>query len=93
MVFIVALSFVALTFGALAPTVFKSRPRVAVAVVVLLPPLLLLWRYLAFARANDWEGMGALALVIVSAAWVTISFGAGVTTLTVRRHAARPTSR
>ena len=91
--FFLALSLAAMTFGALAPTVFKSRPRVAVAVVVLLPPLLLLWRYLTFARANDWEGMGALALVIVSAAWVTISLGAGATALTLRRHAARPTSR
>lgn len=91
--FIIALILAALTFGALAPTIFRSRPRIAIAVVVVLPPLLLIWRYLTFARANDWEGMGALALVIVSAAWATISLGAGVTALTLFRSAARPTSR
>ena len=73
-------------FGALAPALSKSRPRLALVAVALVPPLFLLARYITFVRANDWEGMGATAGIILSAGWVLISLAAGAAVLIARQH-------
>jgi len=52
----VVIGFAAATFGAFAPALCKSRPLLALAAVVLLPPLLLTLTYICFVAADDWEG-------------------------------------
>ena len=81
----VAFGAAAAILGALAPALSQSRPRFALAAVVLLPPLLLLARYVTFVAASDWEGMGALAFLILMAGWVIISLGTGAVVLALRR--------
>lgn len=83
--FLVAIALLAVILGAAAPAVVRKRPRVALAVVVMLPPLLLLVQYISFARAHDWEGMGLLALLIVSSAWIVLSLSAGAAVLVMSR--------
>lgn len=85
MTFLLLIGCAAAILGALAAALFKSRPRRAMVAVALLPPLLLLVRYMTYVRANDWEGMGALSGLILSAGWVMISLTAGVAVLTARR--------
>lgn len=63
--------------GLIALRFSSKRPLLGLAAVVILPPLLLLWRYLTFASENDWEGMGALAFSFVASGWIIISLVAG----------------
>ena len=83
--FLLVIGCAAAIFGALAPALSKSRPRLALVAVALLPPLLLLARYITFVGANDWEGMGAMAGIIISAGWLMISLTAGAAVLIARR--------
>jgi hypothetical protein len=75
----------AATLGAVAPTVWPKRPGLALLAVAIIPPLLLLCRYLTFVRENDWEGMGAMAFLVASAGWIGISLTAGAIALRVER--------
>ena len=86
MIFLLFIGCAAAIFGALAPALSKSRPRLALVAVALLPPLFLVERYMTFVRANDWEGMGAMAFIIISAGWVMISLAAGAAVLIARQH-------
>ena len=80
-----AIGAAAAILGALAPALSQSRPRLALTAVVLLPPLLLVARYVTFVAANDWEGMGALAFLVFMAIWTVISLGTGAVVLALRR--------
>lgn len=86
MIFLPLIGCSAAVFGALAPALSKSQPRLGLVAVALLPPLLLLVRYMTFVRANDWEGMGAMAFIILSAGWVMISLAAGAAVLVARQY-------
>jgi hypothetical protein len=75
---LIAICLLAALAGSLAPHCWKTRPAMAVALATLLPPAALYVRYQTFARVRDWEGMGALALIIVAFLWIMISFAAGM---------------
>lgn len=73
--------------GSVAPRFWKSRPLLAVVLVVSLPVLALYVRYATFARANDWEGMGALAFAAAGIVWMVVGFAAGIISIRLRRDA------
>lgn len=77
---------VAASLGWVAPRLWQSRSFSAVILVVSVPVLALYVRYEAFARANDWEGMGAMALIAVCLVWIVVSFTAGMVSIRSRRH-------
>lgn len=78
--FFVAL-ILAVSLGAMAPHLWPRRPILALTLVVALAPLLLLWRYVTFVAADDWEGMGALALSLAAAAWAIVTGAVGAFSL------------
>lgn len=71
--------------GAIAPICARSRPRLALLVAAIVPVLALYARYLAVGRDDDWEGMGAMALLIVAGLWVLVSLLSGGATLLIKR--------
>jgi len=83
---LLSICLVAALLGWVAPRLWQSRSFLAVMLVVFVPVLALYVRYEAFARVNDWEGMGAMALMALCLIWIVISFMAGMVSIRSRRH-------
>jgi len=83
---LILICLVAALLGWVAPRLWQSRSFLAVMLVVSVPVLALYVRYEAFARVNDWEGMGAMALIALCLIWIVVSFTAGMVSIRSKRH-------
>lgn len=83
---LILICLAAVLFGWVAPRMWQTQPFLAVILVVFLPVIALYVRYETFVRVNDWEGMGAIAIIAVCLAWIVLSFAAGMVSIRLGRH-------
>ena len=84
MVILILICLLAVLLGWMAPRLWKSQPFLAVILVAFLPVVALYVRYEAFVRVNDWEGMGAMAIIAVCLVWIVLSFASGMISIRSR---------
>ncbi|WP_043603278.1 hypothetical protein [Novosphingobium sp. Rr 2-17] len=82
---VIAIWITAAMAGVIAPLWWRSRPILALLATAFVPVIALYASYVAVGRVNDWEGMGGLALLIISSGWILTTVVSGMVVLLIKR--------